>query len=823
MALLLLVSGGCALVFQVVWMRDLRLVFGATTAASAAVLAIFMAGLGLGNALLGPRIDRAERPVRFYGLLEAGVAASAALSPLLVDAAQAAYIALGGQASLGATLATLARLVATAAVLAVPTFLMGGTLPAAARAISLDADVQRRGVALVYGLNTLGAVLGAGLATFMLLESLGGRAALWSACGVNLLLSAAALLLSRRLCAKPSKKLAARHAAARRHARMLEEDGAPHAPRRPPSLAAVCLAAGVVGFAFFLMEIVWYRMLGPLLGGTTYTFGLILCVALLGIGLGGAAYSVAARRLTPSLTLFALTCAVEAALIAAPYWYGDGIALWVLHQQSLPVDSFAQQVWNWLQVAGFVILPAALVAGFQFPLLIAVAGSGREHVGKHVGWTVAANTAGAIVGSITGGFFLLPLLSAPGAWQLVVAMLVGLALVIALAGDMWRQQSLAIAAAAAAALAIFGVCQRGPTAFWRHSGLGAGREKLEDISRNDAQELMHLRRRQCIWEAEGVESSVAIMATDSLSFVVNGKADGNAIFDAGTQIGLGLVGPLLCESPRTALVVGLGTGESAGWLADVKSISSVDVIELEPAVVEMARRCAASNRSALENPKLRLHFNDAREFLLTSGQDYDLIVSEPSNPYRAGIASLYTREFYQAVADRLSDEGLLLQWLQGYEVDERTVRIVMHTLRSVFPSMQVWRTRSRDLLFVCGKSADVLEFDADTLRRRMADPAIADGLRYAWRAVDVEGVLAHYVCGQATIEEFLDDARQPRDALPLNTDDRNVLEYAFAKTVGQPTRFSTQDLLSAASKLDDDCPVPAPRSIRPGSPGGGEA
>lgn len=803
-ALLLLVSGGCALVFQVVWMRELRLVFGATTAASAAVLAIFMAGLGLGNAVLGPRIDRMARPLRFYGLLEAGVACAAAMSPLMIDAAQFVYIAWGGQSTLGAPLATFVRLLAAALILGVPTFLMGGTLPAAARAISVESDVNRRGLALVYGLNTLGAVVGAGLATFWLLRLMGGRATLWAACGVNLLLAAAVLQMSRSLCFTHAPRAARRRSAAKSRRRVeYEVDESPSSvPRRPGPLGLVCFSAGVIGFAFFLMEIVWYRMLGPLLGGTTYTFGLILCMALLGIGLGGTAYHFAARRLRPSLALFALTCAIEAAVIALPFWYGDGIATWVMHAQSTPATSFAAQVWHWLQVAAVVIFPAALVAGFQFPLLIAVAGSGLDHIGKHVGWTVASNTAGAIVGSIAGGFFLLPLLSAPGAWQLGAALLVGLAMVVALAGDAWRHPRLGMAAAVAAAVALIAVCQPGPSPFWRHSGLGAGRGQVEAVGRNEERELMHVRRRQCLWEAEGIESSVAIMASDSIAFIVNGKADGNAIFDAGTQIGLGLVGPLLHESPKAALVVGLGTGESAGWLADVDSLSSVDVVELEPAVVEMARRCGPVNRNALNNPKLRLHFNDAREFLLTSDEQYDLIVSEPSNPYRAGIASLYTREFYQAVSDRLRERGLLLQWLQGYEVDERTVRIVMNTLRSVFPTMQVWRTRSRDLLFVCGKSPAALKCDLAALRLRMEQPVIAAGLRRAWRAVDAEGLLAHYVCGPRTIEALLAE-----EILPLNTDDHNLLEFAFADTVGRPTRFSTQDLLQAAIDLDDDCLV----------------
>lgn len=790
-ALLLLVSGACALVFQMVWIRELRLVFGATTASSAAVLAIFMAGLGLGNAILGRRIDQSPCPLRVYGFLEAGIALSTALSPFLIDATQWAYIALGGQSALGTGTATVVRLAASGAIFAIPTILMGGTMPAAARAVSLDSDVHRRGVAWVYGFNTLGAVCGSALAGFFLMEALGSRAILWSACIVNLLLAATAIGLSRRLRIPSTiKPLRGKAPAASKPA---DASG---------PTQTVYLSAAVIGFAFFMMEIVWYRMLGPILGGTTYTFGLILCVALLGIGLGGAFYTIAARWLKPSLHLFAFTCALEAVFMAFPFWYGDRIALWVLHQQSAGVSSFGQQVWNWFEVGSFVILPAALVAGFQFPVLIAIAGTGRQGVGKQVGLTFAANTFGAIVGSLAGGFLLLPILSAPGAWQGVIWLLSGLSILLAIVGGLLKHR-LSAASVVVSLLAILGISQGGPTAVWRHSGIGAGRAEAVPPGKNAEQEFLHKHRRQCIWEAEGIESSVGIIASDSLSFIVNGKSDGNAYGDAGTQIGLGLVGPLLHESPTSGLVIGLGTGESAGWLAQVESMQAVDVVELEPAVLEMAQRCSAVNNDALGNSKVHLHYNDAREFLLTTRQPYDVIVSEPSNPYRAGVANLYTRDFYRAASDRLSTDGLFLQWLQGYEVDSSTVKTVLKTLRSVFPTVQIWRTRVSDLLLVCGNSEQALSYSAASMETRLRQPALRQGFYKAWRAIDLEGVLAHYVCGSRTIDRLLSDP-----SVPLNTDDRNLLEYAFAKTVGRATEFSTQELMTLAEEEGDDSPFP---------------
>ncbi|MGN6182714.1 MAG: hypothetical protein ACTHQM_03565 [Thermoanaerobaculia bacterium] len=268
--LLLFGSGACALMYQTVWLRQFRLIFGASTAASAAVLAIFMLGLGIGGLILGPRADRHPRPLAFYGMLELGVAFSAALTPLLLWVVRWLYLATGGSATLGLTFATLLRLVLAVLVLIVPTFLMGGTLPAAARAITAREDIGRRGMSILYGVNTLGAVTGVLLSTFLLLELFGNRMTLFFAALLNVLIALGALLIDRTDTSGEAESV--------------HDEEVPASGRTPR--AFVLFASAAVGFTFLLMELVWYRMLAPLLGGTTFTFGLILAIALLGIGAG---------------------------------------------------------------------------------------------------------------------------------------------------------------------------------------------------------------------------------------------------------------------------------------------------------------------------------------------------------------------------------------------------------------------------------------------------------------------------------------------------------------------------------------------------------
>jgi hypothetical protein len=286
---------------------------------------------------------------------------------------------------------------------------------------------------------------------------------------------------------------------------------------------------------------------------------------------------------------------------------------------------------------------------------------------------------------LLGGFVLLPILTAPGVWRLAGATMAALSLAAVAWQALERHGRGAKVIPILAAIAAIALCfAPAPTSIWRHSAIGAGRSGLRALSGNGRLEWLRATRSFDYLEFEGREASVAIRRGQSTAFYVYSKSDGNAIADADTQIMLGMVGATLHSNPRTALVVGLGTGETAGWLAACETMERVDCVELEPAVVAMAEICAAANQHVLDNPKLRLIFDDAREVLLVAGPKYDLIVSEPSNPYRVGVASLFTSEFYQAARDRLNSGGTFGQWLQAYEVDVQTVALVFQTLARVF-------------------------------------------------------------------------------------------------------------------------------------------
>ncbi len=784
MAALLCASGCCALIYQVAWLREFRLIFGASTAASAAVLAIFIGGLGIGGLILGKRADAHPRPILFYARLETIVAISAALSPFLLAFVRQSYVFAGGTPRLGLVVGTASRLILSALVLAVPTIAMGGTLPAAARGVTRQTDVRRQDVAALYALNTLGAVIGCVVSTFFMLEVFGTHQTLWLAAAANVLVALAARQIDRRLDATVDVSAA----------EMTTDDVAAPA-------AFVLIASGVVGFAFFLMELVWYRMLGPLLGGSVFTFGLILAVALAGIGAGGLLYAFVGRDKPASVSGFAWTCLLEAAAMAFAYALGDRLAVLALVLQPLGHAAFAAQAAAWSAITAVVVLPTAIVAGYQFPLLIALFGRGRERVGGQIGLAYAANTVGAIIGSLAGGFGLLPWLSAPGAWRFATVSLLALGTGALALSIRRRSDRRWIWQAGLAAITALLLSATGPTAVWRHAGIGAGRAGIATISSaNQLKDWSHAEQRAVVWEGDGVESSVALSRdATGYAFVVNGKTDGSAVRDGGTQVMSGLLGPILNPKARRSLVIGLGTGTTAGWLAAIPAMDRVDVVELEPLILDVARACHDVNRDVMQNPKVYITIGDARETLLTGRDQYDVISSEPSNPFRAGIASLFTREYYEAARQRLTADGVFLQWTQAYEIDSRTLRTVVATMASAFPYVETWQTSLGDLVLVGARHR--LAYRTSDLAARIQEEPFKSAIRNVWRAVDLHGFLAHYVAGDAVTRAI---ASAP--GVDVNTDDRNVIEFGLARSVGATASVLTSDLRQLALALHAERP-----------------
>lgn len=782
MAGILFCSGLCALVYQTVWLREFRLIFGGAAPAAAAVLAVFMAGLGIGGWWFGRLIERVAFPFRFYVKLEVAIAVTAMATPYLLGLARSLYIASGGVQTLGTAGATLVQILMTVLVLGPPCFLMGGTLPAAMKFAQRDDDPRRSATAFFYAINVAGAVTGAALSTFWMLGAAGNRGTLSMAALLNAALAAVAWLIAQ--------------ASERKNAPEMDSMTLPEIPeissepvilRRAPQ-KFVLAAAFVSGFTFFIIELLWYRVSAPLLGGSVYSFGLVLCVALTGMGLGGLLYSLLLKRREPCIEDFVLVSSLQAVTVILPALLGDGFAF-----GSLVVNYVTRGFGFGSLVAGWAVIMMAMaflpsfIAGVQFPLLVSLLGRGNAGVGRELGRAYLCNTAGAIAGSLLGGFVLIPLFGLRSCWY-GVASLIGLMPVVAVmilnrirqtksGASPVHDGTLRTAYFILATGVVVALLVPGPTSVWFHTPIGYGRmatlpntpEKLEEWKRSI--------RRSHVESFDGRETSVAVMNNDQYILLTNGKADGSALGDAATQVMLGLTGAALHPAPKRACVIGLGTGTTVGWLADVPTMEHVDAIEIEQRMQDLARLFGPVNRNAMNHPKVTHVVGDAREYLVTGGAGYDLIVSEPSNPYRAGVASLYTSEFYRSVRDRLNEDGILCQWVQGYEALPETIDTVIATLSHEFPKVEVWNTMHNDLLLVA--SVSTKPWNADGLRARIQQEPFSTALRRLWYTDSAEGFFAHCLAN----DEF---TRQLGKAVnTINTDDLNVLEFSYARSIGK--------------------------------------
>jgi spermidine synthase len=793
LAAILLLSGFCSLVYQTVWLREFRLVFGGAAPAAAAVVAVFMAGLGFGGKFFGSWVERVGRPFRFYARLEVGIALAAVASPAMLGLARALYLKTGGTAGMGLGWATCLQLLMTALVLGLPCFLMGGTLPAAMKFAQRDDDPRRSITAFFYGINIAGAVTGAALSTFWLLPNLGNKGALTVAVLANLLIAVAAGFISMFQEKEP------RQAAAEAES-TTEERVAAKAPA-----GFVLAAAFMSGFTFFVIELIWYRISTPLLGGSVYGFGLVLCVVLAGMGIGGLLYSLILKKAEPTIAGFTIVSALQALAVLIPYALGDRVAhLALILNNSLRGLGLAELAFGWAVIMGLLAFLPSLLSGIQFPLLVSLLGRGNAGVGRQLGRAYLWNTFGSISGSLMGGFFLVPALGMTNCW-LVVAMLIALMSGASLflqarqsqpAVRVLGESKLALGALAACLACAF--LAVGPTAVWQHTPIGYGRVKEDVGSVLGMEKWLRDTRRNLVQAYDGRETSVAVVGGSQYAFLTNGKSDGSAVSDAGTQVMLGIVGAVLHPSPQNACVVGLGTGTTAGWLADVPGMQRVDVLELEEEIRKVAEFFEPVTRNAMKHPRVNNITGDAREFLLTKGENYDLIVSEPSNPCRAGVANLYTREFYVNASQRLTQDGIFCQWLQGYEVEPDTITTVIATLKQVFPKVEVWSTQTVDMLLICSKEDK--PWQLESLRRRIQIDPMKEALTRFWQTDTAEGFLAACLANSDYCAALAEQGRRR-----INTDDMNRLEFSFARSVAKKGNCS-YDLTKAATRAG--CQMP---------------
>jgi spermidine synthase len=683
--LFLFAASGCsALIYEIVWFQLLTLAIGSTAVSLGILLAAYMGGLAIGSAAFAKLRLREVHPLRVYAGIESGIAICGLGVLAIIPAIGQVYVAGAAQGLPGMFL----RGLIAAICMLPPTILMGASLPAIVRWLESTPE----GVAwwgFLYGGNTAGAVFGCLLAGFYLLRFYNTAVATYAAVAVNLLVAA----VSYRISSTPYKSIA--------------EASVP-----PPSINRarfpVYFAIALSGATALGAEVVWTRLLGMMLGSTVYVFSVILAVFLTGLALGSAAGSWLTRRITDSRAAFGVS---QLLLLAAMGWTAYMIVDSLPHWNAAPLLTAGP--WTSFRLdlirCFWAILPPTLFWGASFPLACAATVERGEDPGRLVGRIYAANTLGAIAGALGTSLVLIPWIGTQQTQRVLVALALLSAWVLLagyLRGRRWQY----------AALLIFSL-PLGAAVIWRVHAIPGG--------------VIAYGRRMSIWNGtvlytkEGINSSVAISrSSDGETEVdVNGHVEATTEpYDMKLQRMVGHLPALLHARPRSVLGIGFGAGVSAGTFTRYPTIEKITVCEIEPVVPPTSTRYFAhEDYDVLHNPRTRIVYDDARHFVLTTPEKFDIIASDPLDVFVKGTAALYSQEYFEAIKRRLNPGGMFSLYVPLYETDELTIRSELATFFAAFPYGTIWANtvdgEGYDMVFL--GQAEPLKINLDQVQQRL--------------------------------------------------------------------------------------------------------
>lgn len=725
-------SGACGLIYEVVWTRQLSLSFGITVFATSAVLASFMAGLGLGSFWVARWIDRVRNPLRVYAWLEAGIGLYALAVPLIFSLLQPLYITIANALEGHFLLFNFIRGMMAFVVLLVPATLMGGTLPAMGRYLVERVESVGWNVGLLYALNTAGAVGGVVLAGFVMIGSLGLWHTTLVAAVFNLAI-AAGILVSR-----------------------LGEPAGDFTPppvenRRRPARGIAILAGtvfAVSGFAAMAYEVIWSRVLVMYLYNSTYAFSTMLAVFLLGIAVGDAILMRYYDRIRqPIFWLGTVQIAIAISVVVAAQTFGGMAEIGTENQ-----GSFFGAIGLMALRSGSILFPTALLLGMTFPLVARVVCGEFESVGRDLGNIYGANTLGGVFGSLAGGFVLIPLFGLRG--TLIFLIVVN----ATLAATCWwvatRGLTRGILATAAVLIAGAPVYLISPTLFF------------DALERDGLRLLFYL---------EGVTDTTGVwQGKDGSRIVTYGDMRGTA----GTGSNYvnrvqGHMAHLLHPDPKVSLQIGFGVGNTLASAALHPEVNVLQCAELSPHVHETAPYFW-TNDNVLKDPKVEIVVEDGRNYLLRTDTMFDVITLEPPDIFTASVINLYTEEFYRLAYDHLTEDGVLSQWIPASQVSQENLKRLTRSMQNVFPHTSFWRQGTAlgaSVLLIGTKQP--LRIDLENLERRMQTEPIAGDLQ-SLGITAPEKLFEMFIMSPESLRAWTGDG-------PSVVDDHTVIDFTAPK------------------------------------------
>ncbi len=724
--LFFILSGATGLIYQVSWFKYLSLFLGNTTYAQTIVLATFLGGLAIGNYFIGKKIDYIKNQLFVYGLIELIIGVYCLVFPNIISIGETIFYLLSSEELLvnNQIIYLLIKFIISTLVLILPTILMGGTLPTLTKYFTEKIESIRKENGSLYFLNSFGAVVGVFFAGFILIKNFGIDTTILIAAILNLFIGSISIVLSSIKVKDDSSEIS-------KEEPFTKDKFISEVNISERLIKILILIAGLSGFSSLAYEVLWTKILISIFGSSTYSFSLMLIAFISGITIGS--FIVSSNLISKfnpiklviySQFFIALTIAFSLFIIPfLPYQFWKTSTLF-----SKTDDAFSLFLLFEFIILFFLMFIPTIFMGMTLPLIVEIVARYKNLIGRSVGTVFSVNTTGNVLGSLMTGLVLIPLFGIKDSFVISILInILGIILILSNYLHLIRLKTKILYSISLIFLII--IIFNIPDANKEINTLGVFR-RLNDIpppSYNDYKKIFQLR--DVLFYKEGTSSNVAVTETkDSIRqriLIINGKPDASSVGDLPTQYLLGHIPMMLHPRPEQVFVIGYGSGSTISAVLN-HNPQKVICAEISKEVLETSELFSDVNENCIKDPRLQVIIEDAQSYLKLSQQKFDVIISEPSNPWIAGIGNLFSKEYFERCKNSLKKNGVMTQWFHIYEMDDDVLSIVISTFYSVFPYVQIWGGVEGDLILI--GSNEVIKLDDQIFLKKLSNEKIKRSL-----------------------------------------------------------------------------------------------
>jgi spermidine synthase len=738
--LIFLFSGLSGLIYEVVWTRLLTTILGNTVYAVSIVLSAFMAGLSIGSLIAGRYIDSRKDPLKIYALLEITIGVTGFCLTFILNQTGPFYIWIHHVLTINSVFLSIGRYLFAFVSLVLPTTIMGATLPVLSKFI-VDRDrTIGMNVGMLYAVNTLGAAIGCYAAGFLFIGNIGILKTVIIASLINFAVGTAAWLLRNVRITSPVSKQS-------KEPRKSEEQQS-----MPLSGIIALLAFSISGFAAMGYEISWTHILITYMGNTVYAFSAMLSSFLLGLGLGSLVLSYFVNRFSKQFICFgAIQIGIGLYIILSIYFFGNHLQLLLPFISPYPVVS---NISSMFLKALVLMLPPTILMGASFPVATRLYVTHISTVSRKVSLLYSWNTIACIIGSIVTGFLLIPYMGFEKSLYVMIVLNIGSGVALLTAEPNLRRPIKVPIVIAILVITIVG------TACMPHS-----------IIRTMHKTIFH-EQEKTLYYNETPYGVVEILQNPTRRRLLQDDLDlaGTSMAYLSSQKPLGHLPILLQPNPQSVFIIGFGGGGASYAASTYPEVKHIDIAELNRSIINTAPFFSSINHDVLSNPKCALTIDDGRHFLLTTRSRYDVISVDLLWPQTAGAGSLYTKEFYQLCFNRLNEKGIMVEWIHTGLIPKTYLKIILNTVRQVFPYVSLWTSRSFGHLFLVVSKDSHFQVDYQSFSKRIKSPLVAKDLSEI--ECDKPNVfLSYFIADGATLDSIISGENT------INTDNLPVIEY----------------------------------------------